>query len=193
MVHDFCRFISFLILKLFFRIEACGREHIPKSGGFILASNHVSHLDPVALGVSSPRRLNYMARHDLFSSPFFGWLLRNCNAFPVKRNSADFSALREAMRRVKNGGGLLIFPEGTRKVGGEFLEPQAGIGFLASKLNVPVVPAVVKGTEIALPKGANRPKAAKISVNFGEQIHIERGRSYQDIAGMIMESINTLK
>lgn len=192
MVYSFCRFLSFLILKLFFHIEVKGRENIPTKGGFIVASNHVSFMDPIAVGVASPRALNYMARHDLFCNPLFGWLIAHCNSFPVKRNSADFSALREAMRRVKSGGGLAIFPEGSRKADGESLEPQAGIGFLASKLNVPVVPAFVKGTEIALPRGTKKLKAAKISVNFGEKIHIERGRSYQDIAATIMSSIKKL-
>ncbi len=193
MAYYVLRFLSFLILKIFFRIEASGTENIPESGGFILASNHVSHLDPIALGVSCPRDLSYMARDDLFFNPIFSWLLTSCNAFPVKRNSADFSALKEAIVRVKSGGGLVIFPEGTRKPNGISLQPQAGIGFLASKLNVPVLPVFVKGTEIALPKGAHKIKPTKVFVYFGKKIEIERGRPYQDIARTIMASINTLK
>jgi 1-acyl-sn-glycerol-3-phosphate acyltransferase len=122
-----------------------GKKHIPKVGGFILASNHVSYLDPIALGVSSPRKLNYMARHDLFFNHWFSWLLSSVGSFPVKRDSADTSAIKEAMRRLTNGEPLVLFPEGSRRFNGKSSEPQPGIGFLASKLNIPVIPAFIKG------------------------------------------------
>lgn len=192
MLYWFLRFISFLLFKTFFQLEVKGREHIPKSGGFILASNHVSYLDPIAVGVASPRKLNYMARHDLFSNLFFARLLYSVGAFPVKRESADLSALKEAMRRLRNGGALVIFPEGSRRFNWTPAEPEPGIGFLAHKLNVPVVPAFVKGTEIALPKRAKFLKPAKISVHFGKQILIERGVPYRDIAELIMGNIRHL-
>lgn len=192
MVYYVLRFISFLILKIFFRLEKKGTEHIPKRGGFIIASNHVSHVDPVVVGVACPRELSYMARHDLFFSRFLGWLLYNCHSFPVKRNSPDLSALKEAMRRVKRGRGLVIFPEGTRGTEGIPGEPQPGIGFLAAKLGVPVVPAFIKGTETALPKGAHRLRPSKIRVSFGGQIRAEHGASYQDTARLIMANIRRL-
>lgn len=159
-----------------------------------MASNHVSFIDPVAVGVASPRRLNYMARHDLFSNYFSAWLLRGIEVFPVKRDSADLSALKEAIHRVKDKqGGLLIFPEGARSITGKIsLEAQPGIGFLAVKLGVPVIPVFVKGTREALPKGAKFFRRHKICVSFGEQIFIERRMPYQNIARKIMEEIRRL-
>lgn len=180
-----------MIFKLFFQLEVEGRENVPKKGGFILAGNHISYLDPIAVGVATPRGLSYLARDDLFLNPLFAWLLYSVRAFPVKRDSADISALKESLQRVRNGGGLVIFPEGSRKADRIF-EPEPGIGFLASKLNTPVVPVFVKGTEIALPKGAKFLKPAKISVHFGKQILIERGMPYQDIARLVMEKIRRL-
>jgi len=193
MVYVILRFLSSLILKCIFSLKVIDKEHIPERGGFILVSNHVSFLDPVVLGVASFRKLNYMARHDLFSNRFSSKFMSLIRAFPVKRDSADLSALKEAMRCVRSGGGLVLFPEGRRKeTNGKTHQPQAGVGFLAAKLNVPVIPAFVKGTEKALPKGAKFLNLAKISVRFGRQIQIERRMPYRDIAETIMENIRHL-
>lgn len=169
---------------------------MPKKGGFILASNHLSYLDPVVLGTACPRQLNYMARHDLFYNPWFSRLISSLGAFKIKRDSADVSGLKEALRRLNQGKGLLLFPEGTRMPGGrsgsDFIKARSGIGFLVAKLGVPVVPAFIKGTEIALPKGAKFIKFAKISVFFGKQILVERRMPYQDIALEIMNQVRHL-
>lgn len=193
MLHFILRAICRFILNLFFGMEKCGRENVPKNGGFILASNHVSYLDPVAVGSACPRKLNYMARHDLFSNPFSSWLLTKVGSFPVKKDAADIWALREAVRRVKNGEGLLLFPEGRRlNLGEEGSKIEAGVGFLADKLNVPVIPVHVNGTEKAWPKGAKFITPKKVTVIFGKQIDVERGKPYQDIAESIMENIRHL-
>jgi 1-acyl-sn-glycerol-3-phosphate acyltransferase len=192
MLYNILRFLSWIILKVFFHLEVFGRENIPKKGGFILASNHTSYLDPIAVGVASPRKLSYMARSDLFKDRLFGWLLTNINVFPVERESADLSALKEAMKRVKRGNGLLLFPEGTRQTENFLTRAYAGIGFLAVKLDVPVVPVFVKGTLQAWPKHAKSIKRSKISVYFGSQIPIERRMPYQDIAQDILSHIRHL-
>lgn len=196
MLYNFSKTISFLILKFFFHLRITGKENLPQKGGFILASNHVSYLDPVVLGAACPRQLNYMARDDLFYHPWFSRLISSLGAFELKRDSADISALKEAMKRLHQGKGLLLFPEGTRlsadRSGSDFIKVHAGVGFLAAKLQVPVVPAFIKGTEIALPKGAKFIKLAKISVFFGKQILIERRMPYQDIAREIMSQVRHL-
>lgn len=190
MLYSILRFICLFLLNSIFRIQVQGREYIPKKGGFILASNHLSYLDPVALGVACPRKLNFMARHDLFSNPLFSKFISSLGAFPVKRNSADLSALKEAMRRLKDEKALVLFPEGRRKDRISFItEPQLGIGFLVKKTGIPVVPALIKGTDKALPKGARFIIPKKISVYFGKQIQIKRDISYEDIAQKIMEDI----
>jgi 1-acyl-sn-glycerol-3-phosphate acyltransferase len=181
MLYFILRSLCVLIFKTVFRLEVCGKEYIPKKGGFILASNHVSYLDPITVGVACPRKLNFMARHDLFSHHWFSWLLSNVGAFPIKRDSADLSALKQAMQRLRCGEPLVLFPEGSRRFNGASIEPQPGIGFLATKLN-----------EIALPKRAKFIRPTKISVYFGKQILIERGMAYQDFAKTIMESIKIL-
>ncbi|MEK6727579.1 MAG: lysophospholipid acyltransferase family protein [Candidatus Omnitrophota bacterium] len=193
MIHTVSRFICFLISKFFFRISWQGRENIPKRGGFIIASNHVSFLDPVMVGVACPRKLNYMARHDLFSNRFFSCWLYNVGAFPVKRKTADISALKEAIKRLEDGKGLILFPEGARVENITLNKrPEPGVGFLASKVNVPVIAAFVKGAEKAFPRGANFFRPEKVSVYFGKQIRIDTKIPYQDIADIIMADIRQL-
>lgn len=185
--------MAFLILKVVFRMRVFGRKHIPKKGGFILAGNHSSYLDPVVLGVACPRRLDYMAKEELFCNPLLAGLLSRVGAFPVKRNSADLSALKEAMRRLKDNRALALFPEGSRRFDSASTEPHAGIGFLAAKLDVPVIPAFIRGTDSALPKGAKFIRPVRICVYFGEEISLEKNLPYQDIAQAIMANIRRLE
>jgi 1-acyl-sn-glycerol-3-phosphate acyltransferase len=186
------KFICWLYCMFFIRLKVSGRENIPKIGGFILASNHLSYLDPLVLGFACPRDLNFMAKEELFHNPIFGRIIRSVGAFPVKRKTADLHALKEAVNRVKSGKGLVVFPEGGRGNGQGIQQPEAGVGFLAAKANAPVIPAFIKGTEQALPKGSKSMKAANVSVVFGRQISVERRVPYQSTAQLIMESICNL-
>lgn len=186
------RFISWLFFKIFCGLEVKGREFLPEKEGFILVSNHVSNLDPVVLGASCSPELNFMAKEELFKNPCFGWVLRKVNAFPLRRKGADLAAIRTAIRRVNAGGALLIFPEGTRSTDGKLGSPQEGVGFLVNKLNVPVIPAFIKGTDKAMPKGAFFVRPARISVQFGKQIPLERRVAYSDVAVKVMQAIKQL-
>lgn len=193
MLYRVARFGFWVTLKLFFSFKVKGRENLPKKGGFILASNHLSFIDPVALGCAASRKLSYFARHDLFNNPLARWILLDVGAFPVVREKADKTALKEALKRLKSGKGLVMFPEGTRgETGDKLLEPQSGIGFLAIKSGVPVVPAFVSGTQNAWPKNSNSIKISPIRVTIGEPISIERGLPYADAARKIMASIEKL-
>lgn len=178
MFYSVSRFICLAAFKLFFRISSQGAENIPKEGGFILASNHASFLDPVALGVSCRRSLIYMARDSLFRNRIFGWLLARINTFPLKRESADVGALREAIKRLNEGAGLVLFPGGTRTQNGLTKELHEGVGFLSAKANVPIVPAFIRGSGEALPKGAKFFKPKKITVLFGGIINAQQFKDY---------------
>ncbi len=158
-----------------------------------MASNHTSYLDPVALAAACPRKLDFMAKEELFANPLFAGFLSRVGVFPVKRNSADLSALKEAMRRVEQGGVLALFPEGSRRFDGASTQPHAGIGFLAAKLNVPVIPVFIRGSDSALPKGAKFIRPVRICVYFGKEIPLEKDLPYQDIAKSIMANISQLE
>ncbi|MFA4990090.1 MAG: lysophospholipid acyltransferase family protein [Candidatus Omnitrophota bacterium] len=193
MAYRFSRWILLVLSKLLFRIEFQGREFIPAKGGFILVSNHLSYLDPIAVGTACPRKVSFMAKNTLFGYPFLSGWLKAVGAIPVKRGAPDFSAIKTAMHNAASGKGLALFPEGTRRTQeNAFINPQAGAGFLADKLNVPVIPAFVSGTEDALARGAKFIRLAKIRVKFGKEIHIERGKPYREISEAIMANIKNL-
>jgi 1-acyl-sn-glycerol-3-phosphate acyltransferase len=193
MPYRISRFILLIVAKIFFRIEVKGREFIPKKGGFILVSNHFSYLDPGAVGVACPRSLSFMAKHTLFDYPMLAAWLKAVNVIPVRRGAADLLAIKRAIKNAKSGNGLALFPEGGRRTKEDaFINPEPGVGFLADKLNVPVIPAYVSGTEVALPKGSRALRFEQIKVRFGKEIHIERGKPYHEIAAMIMANIKKL-
>ena len=165
---------SKLLLWMFFRtrckLEVCGQEHVPKQGGFIVASNHVSYLDPPVVGVACPRRVAFMARTTLFAHPWLGTFLRGVRAIPLRRGEADHGAISEAIERLRGGGGVAIFPEGTRQLSGQLGAAKRGVGLLAVSAQVPIVPALVTGTFEALPPDAQRLQPAKIRVAFGPPV-----------------------
>jgi 1-acyl-sn-glycerol-3-phosphate acyltransferase len=143
-----------LCLKELFNGKIYGQENIPLSGPFIVAPNHLSYLDPPLIGaVFRKRELIFLARKTLFKSVFWNGLLSRINVIPVdKENSADISAIKRALMLLENGFGVAIFPEGTRSPDGNFGPVQPGIGFLACKSQVPVVPVRILGTYEILKK-----------------------------------------
>jgi 1-acyl-sn-glycerol-3-phosphate acyltransferase len=139
-------FLIRVFLKIFWRYRRIGREHIPKSGGVIIASNHAAYVDPPFIGSVCPRELSFLAKAELFSHPFFGWLIRKYNAIPIARGAFDRRAITQAIRLLKEGRGLLLFPEGTRSRDGNFLEPKLGVGMIACEAGVPIVPAYISNS-----------------------------------------------
>ncbi|MGD8394062.1 MAG: lysophospholipid acyltransferase family protein [Candidatus Eiseniibacteriota bacterium] len=123
-----------------------GREHIPATGGFIVAANHIAYADPPLIGAAAPRRLAYMAKRELFGVPLLSGLIRSLGAFPIRRQGLDRQALREAARFLAAGSGLLVFPAGTRQRGSEPLPGRPGVSLLAAQAGVPVVPTRIEGS-----------------------------------------------
>jgi 1-acyl-sn-glycerol-3-phosphate acyltransferase len=181
---------------VWFRLSATGTDRVPREGPLLIASNHVSLLDPPLVGCMCPRELDYMAKAELFRIPGLGGLIRRLNAHPVDRTGSDSAALRLALRLLEGGRALLVFPEGTRGVEGRLQAARAGAGMLAALSKAPVVPVYVQGTGRALPRGAVVPRPARVTVTFGTPIRFtrERGRArYQEISDEIMAAIGRLK
>ena len=186
-------FLLWLLSRIFFPITVYGSKHVPTSGHIIIASNHVSYLDPIILGLAYRRRISYLAKHTLFKNKLFGFVLKKVEAFPIKREIGDIGALREALKRLKNYTSLVVFPEGTRKGTVEDKEVRKGIGFLSAKSGVPVVPAYIVGSEHVLPVGAKRLKRHPIQVIFGEPLHFTSNTDYEQISLQIMRQVEALK
>ena len=168
--YYFTKLTCWLVFRFRFGLEVVGQEHVPKTGPFIIASNHISFLDPPLVGVACPRRLRFMARADLFGHTLLGLFLRGVRVIPLRRGEADVSAVRAALAALQDGEPVAIFPEGTRQLSGTLGTAKRGVGLLAEAARVPVIPALVQGTRQALPPDARRLYPSKIRVAFGPPI-----------------------
>lgn len=124
-----------------------GGENFPKEGPVLVASNHRSNMDPVAIGCSLQREIHFMAKEELFKIPVLSFIVTQWKAFPVKRGIADRQAIRNALDLIKRGAVIGLFPEGTRSKNGLLGPAYPGVGLLALKANCPVIPIALKGTE----------------------------------------------
>lgn len=191
--------ISFLYFKIFHRFRVSGLEHVPRSGAFLLASNHVSFFDPPALGCRVPRDLHYFARKSLFKG-FLGKLITALNSIPVDRGSSDVSSFKKALKVLEKGSPLLVFPEGTRSLDGSLQTAKAGIGLLAIKAGVPILPARVMGGFEILGKGRSWPKIGhRLTIVYGPLLQIQNldsgpktEKRSQKVADAIIEAIDNL-
>jgi 1-acyl-sn-glycerol-3-phosphate acyltransferase len=174
-----------------------GSKNIPPKGAFIFAVNHQSYFDPPVVGAAVPRVLHFFAKKELFEKFLFRTLITGLNAIPVRRGVYDPEAISRAMAVLNNGRGLMIFPEGTRDNGHDFLPPKPGIGMIAKRTGAPIIPAYAHGT--------NRLKLALwgrrgIIVKIGQPIlpeDINRYDNdkdgYQALADRVMSDIGQLK
>jgi 1-acyl-sn-glycerol-3-phosphate acyltransferase len=160
--YDFARRVCWLVLRIGWRFRAVGLERVPRDGALIVASNHVSYLDPPALGASLRRPIHFMAKQQLFRIPVLGTLIRWCCAYPVDRSRGDVAAIKRSVAVLRTGAAIGIFPEGTRNPDGTH-PPQSGIALLHYLSGAPIVPAFVAGT-------ANARRFGPIRVAYGEPI-----------------------
>jgi 1-acyl-sn-glycerol-3-phosphate acyltransferase len=132
---------------VWFRMGRVGREHIPRSGPVILASNHRSFLDPFVVGMLVRRPVYFVAKRELFAHPVVAWVLNALGAFPIERGRGDTEAMATAREILERGDCVVIFPEGTRVRPGPLGHPRRGVGRLALETGAPVVPVAVWGTQ----------------------------------------------
>ncbi len=188
--YDFAHAFVGGLLRIVFRFRVIGAEKVPRDGGVIIAANHISNLDPPILGCALPRPVSYMAKKELFAIPVLKTVIAHLNAFPVDREAGGTAALRAALRMLKEGRAVGVFPEGGRNVTGTNDE-KAGAAFLAAASGAPVVPAAIVGTRRLRP-------FANVSVVFGDPIHVVRNRQSKEDdlekgAAEIMQRIRTLE
>jgi 1-acyl-sn-glycerol-3-phosphate acyltransferase len=140
-------FLEKFFIRLAKPLYIGGCEHIPLKGGFIIAANHLSFMDPPVIGAAVPRPVYYFARDTLFLKPWVSLLLTQLNGLPYKRDSeGDAASMKKILKLLRAGEGLLLFIEGTRSLDGQLQKPKPGIGLMACRTQVPIVPARVFNT-----------------------------------------------
>lgn len=167
-VYAAVRGLCLQLLRLFWRLDVRGEEHVPDAGAVIVAANHVSYFDPVVLGVGIRRPVTYLAKKELFALPLLGPLIAWLGAYPLDRQAGGVAAVRAALRALKDGRCVGIFPEGTRNRQGD-AEEKGGAALLAALSGAPVVPAAILGTR-------DPRRFERIRVVYGEPLTVTRAR-----------------
>ena len=177
--YDFFKTILGWYLS-FLGLEFVDAHHIPKTGPAILAANHVTNLDPFAIGQPTPRRVHFMSKIENFRTPITRWIQYSGNAFPVDRGKPDLSAIKTSIRVLQGGQLLVLFPQGTR--GGQ--SAKEGVGFIALKGKAPVIPA-----NISLHR--NWFGGKRYRIRYGPPIPPEG--TVEELTHRVMDAIEALK
>ncbi len=199
LTYSFFQFFFKTIFTIFYRLQVHGTLNIPK-GAAIIAPNHSSYYDPPIIGASIKEKVYYIAKTSLFRFSFFGWFLKQLNASPISEDAESFQALKVAIKILKNGRKLVVFPEGERSWDDSLLEIKPGFALLALKAQVPIVPVYISGAARAWPRKNLFPwPFGKITVIFGTPIYPEdfhdlpAKQAREEITKKLRSSLESLK
>ena len=184
----------------FFNLKVIGREKLIEEGPCIIVANHQSFLDPPLVGSLYRNEVFFLARKTLFDAPVLKQALPYCNTIPIDQTRPDPASIIQVLRTVKNGGRIIIFPEGSRCPDGEIHDAMPGIGLILSKLaSVPVQPVRIEGAYDCLPIHSSKLKFRPITLSVGDPIQFTpeelkaKGRDAQRAIGKkIMDAIRAL-
>lgn len=184
---------------IYFRWKLINKHYFPKAT-CIIVSNHVSFLDPPLIGAACPPTVWYLARDTLMGNYWKSIFFKGLHCIPVSRNGGDIRGVRLMLKTLKNGHSVLMFPEGTRSVDGKMSAIKKGVGLIAHKSKVPILPVYIHGTHSAMKKGSVWVSPKKIIIEFCELIYPEeqycqRGSEdiYQSIANQIEKSLQKME
>ncbi len=200
-----CSLIVRTASYFYFRLRTVDMHHVPLTGPVILASNHVSYLDPPLIGCTLLRTVHSMARKSLFEHRLLAWVMRGLAALPIDRDGGGGAGLKSIFERLAAGAGILLFPEGTRSPDGRIHSAKAGVGLVIIRSTAPVIPVRMVGAYEAWGRHRRLPRPARITIVYGPPIDFEKLRDesktcdkarlkgiYQEAADLTMEAINRL-
>jgi 1-acyl-sn-glycerol-3-phosphate acyltransferase len=182
-----------------FDLTIIGADNARFAGAALIASNHVSYLDPPFIGAALEEDIYYLARKSLARYAFVAWLFRHWQVIPVDRDKPDPSSLKSIFQRLEEGKKVIIFPEGTRSKDGQLQRGEPGVGMMIARSKVPVLPVRIFGAYEALPRDKKLPQPVKITISIGKpwlydpSLHGVKGKeAYQLIADEVMQRIAEL-
>ncbi len=170
LVYGVCHHTLAVLNGIFFRGETAGLGRLPGAGPLIIASNHASFLDPQFVGCPVPRPLVFFARKSLWKGGLASWWLDTVGAIPVDRDGSDVAAVKAVLRALQAGRALVLFPEGTRSPDGGLQAPKPGVGLIACRARVPVVPARIFNSHRALGRAGGLRPGTPVSVVYGRPL-----------------------
>jgi 1-acyl-sn-glycerol-3-phosphate acyltransferase len=169
-----------------FRMRVEGAGNVPHSGGVLICSNHVSHLDPPLVGTAAPRMVFHMAKRELFKVPPLGAWMRTIGTIMVHRGQGR-QAIQDAIEYLRLGRPVIIFPEGTRSKTGVLMKGHTGAIVIAISADAPLLPTVIIGSEKAMTKGSKAIKPVPVTVKFGQPYKIDYGGDRNHIPKDMLE------
>ena len=200
MLYAIAHAVVKILGRFLVRLRVVGAEHIPPTGPVLFAPNHVSYLDIPLLGAMIDRPLHFMGKASLFRGRWVGRLYRRLNGFPIGKGHRSRVGLMEAVRRLKQGHCVVMYPEGGRSVSGRLQKPMPGIGMIVALSGAKVVPVYVTGTDKVLPVGSWMIRIHPVTVfigkplDFTEQVQKGTGKElYLQISRTVMEQIVKLE
>ncbi|MGC8958213.1 MAG: lysophospholipid acyltransferase family protein [Chloroflexia bacterium] len=190
MFYAVVRAVLRLLLWIFTELEVEGTEHVP-SGPALMVCNHVNLMDPVVPIAVLKRRVTFMAKEEVFATPFLGPILRALQVVPVARGRiASRRALQRAEEFLRRGWLFCMYPEGTRSRRPGMGPGHAGAALLALRTGVPIVPAAITGTHLILPEGRIFPCRGPVTFRIGEPFRVERATGR--IARSVLEHLTEM-
>jgi len=169
-LYGFCHYWLRCAHQAFFRGEVAGLEYLPLDGAYLVAANHASHLDPPFIGAVMPRQLAFFARKTLWKPGLAAWWMDGIGAIPVDRDGSDLAAIKRVFITLAAGQALALFPEGTRSYDGRFQAAKSGVGLIACKTQVPVIPCRIFNSHIAYGRNGGFNFGTPVDIVFGPPV-----------------------
>ncbi len=193
-IYNTLRPLANIVVRAKYKTEYIGVENVPEGGGFIMAANHITALDPIIIAVGCKTPMHFMAKDELFKNKLIGAFLAGLNSFPVDRTKFDFESVNYAIEIVKRGEVLGIFPEGTRSPDFTPQKGKGGVCYIAKECKCDVVP-------VSLYTSDGAKSGTKLTVRYGKPIKYEdlkfnpESKKMKDLryaTGLIMDEITKL-
>lgn len=198
-VYRLCHSMAKNLARAALNFRVIHPERLIEDGPALICSNHVSFFDPPLVSISFQKEIHFLARHTLYSNPIARWIFPRVNVTPIDQDRASMAGLKTAVRLLKEGHRVLIFPEGSRSPDGQLQPAAGGAGLVVAKSRAPVIPMRLFGAYEALPYGASTPRFTTVTavvghpLTFPEQDFPATREGYQAISDAIMASIASLE
>lgn len=189
MIYDLAKKVVWLFFHAFYKVEINGLENIPEDGALI-CPNHYSILDPLFIAISIPRKIRFMAKHEVFKIPFLGWFLKSVGTYPVKRGELDLFSIKNTLKLLKDKELVGLFPEGTRSKTGKLGVANPGVALFSIKSSKVAIPVSITGSYKIF---------TKIAINYGQPIDFVKykkdkmsNEDYYELSQIVMKEIELL-